>query len=270
VMGSLIQARGWRYAWLLLGVALIGALAPLAAVVVRRSPEAAGLAPDDGVRDRHGAGARQASGEDGDALEGFTWHEAVAFPAFWVFAVGAALYGLVASGIGLFNESILAERGFGPAVYYQSLVVTAMTALAGNFLGGWLARSVRLGVLMAGALALLTLGLLALPHLASVGHVMAWAAVMGLGGGVVMVLFFSVWPRAFGRRHLGRIQGIAQAVTVLASAIGPLALAWCVAWTGSYAAMFRVLAVVIAAVAAGALAVRLPDPAAARTAASTS
>ena len=30
---------------------------------------------------------------------------------------GTALYGLVASGIGLFNESILAERGYGPAVF---------------------------------------------------------------------------------------------------------------------------------------------------------
>ena len=56
-----------------------------------------------------------------------------------MFAIGAALYGLVASGIGLFNESILAERGFGPNIYYQTLVVTAMTALAGNFIGGWLA-----------------------------------------------------------------------------------------------------------------------------------
>ena len=70
---------------------------------------------------------------------------------------------------------------------------------------------------------------------------------MGLGGGFVMVLFFSVWPRVFGRRDLGRIQGAAQAMTVLASAVGPLLLAWCVEWTGSYAAMFRVLAVVIGA-----------------------
>ena len=50
---------------------------------------------------------------------------------FWVFALGTALYGLVASGIGLFNESILSERGFGPNVYYQTLVVTALTALIG-------------------------------------------------------------------------------------------------------------------------------------------
>ena len=84
---------------------------------------------------------------------------------------------------------------------------------------------------------------------------------MGLGGGLVMVLFFSVWPRLFGRRHLGRIQGAAQALTVVASAIGPLLLAWCVAWTGSYAVMFRLLAGVIAAVAAAALVAPLPRPA---------
>ena len=51
---------------------------------------------------------------------------------------------------------------------------------------------------------------------------MAWAAVTGLGAGLVMVLFFSVWPRVHGRRHLGKIQGIAQAMTVFASAIRPL------------------------------------------------
>jgi hypothetical protein len=83
---------------------------------------------------------------------------------------------------------------------------------------------------------------------------------MGLGGGLVMVLFFAVWPRVFGRRHLGQIQGAAQAVTVLASAVGPLLLAWCVEWTGSYAAMFRILAAVMAAVATGSLLISLPAP----------
>jgi MFS family permease len=83
---------------------------------------------------------------------------------------------------------------------------------------------------------------------------------MGLGGGLVMVLFFSVWPRVFGRRHLGQIQGAAQAMTVLASAIGPLLLAWCVEWTGSYAAMFAILATAIGMVAVGAWLVTMPAP----------
>lgn len=193
-------------------------------------------------------------------LGGYTWTAALAMPSFWVFAIGTALYGLVASGIGLFNESILAERGFGPEIYYQTLAVTAMTALAGNFLGGWLSRRVPLGRLMGLSQILLAGGVFALPFVATLAHVMMWAAVMGVGGGLVMVLFFSVWGRLFGRMHLGRIQGVAQALTVVASAVGPLLFAWGVEWTGSYAVIFFVLAAVIAGAALAALVVSMPDP----------
>ncbi|HEY7475943.1 MAG TPA: MFS transporter [Vicinamibacterales bacterium] len=252
-VGAAIQQWGWRAAWLTIGLSLIFALAPLAYLVVRATPEALGLRPD-GVE----PAARVQVVPADRVLEGYEWPAALRTPAFWMFASGAALYGLVASGIGLFNESILNERGFGADVYYQSLVVTAMTALAGNFLGGWLARRVRLALLLAAALAILALGLVALPHVASVAHVILWATAMGLGGGLVMVLFFSVWARVYGRRHLGRIQGTAQAMTVLASALGPLLLAWWIDRTGSYAAMFRILAGVVGLTAVGALLTPMP------------
>jgi MFS family permease len=250
VVGGLVQAWGWREAWFAVGLAIAAGLAPLAALVVRRSPESCGMTADGDRVVVVDAAARARE------LEGTTWQDALTTPAFWIFALGAALYGLVASGIGLFNESILAERGFGPDVYYRSLIVTALTALAGNFLGGWLSSRAPLGHLLALSLGTLAGGLLALPHLRTESHVAVWATLMGLGGGLVMVIFFSVWPRLFGRRHLGRIQGAAQALTVVASAIGPLLLAWCVDWTGSYAAMFRILAAVIAAIGIAAVFVR--------------
>jgi MFS family permease len=258
-VGWLVQAYGWRSAWLAVGLALMVGLAPLAWLIVRRSPASAGLEPD-GVT----AGSDQGqTGVKPGSDRGQTLHislaDALATPAFWVFALGTALYGLVASGIGLFNESILAERGFGPAVYYRTLAVTAMTALAGNFLGGYFATRVGLTRLLAASMFILAAGLAVLPHLESEAHVMAWAAAMGIGGGIVMVLFFSVWPRLYGRRHLGRIQGSAQALTVVASAVGPLLLALCVSWTGSYQAMFRILAAVIASIGIAAARVPLPQ-----------
>jgi MFS family permease len=259
VVGSWVQQWGWRGTWFAVGCALAFVLAPLGWTVVRRGPESCGLAPD-GDEPRSRGAARAEIGGATDALSGYEWHAALLAPAFWVFASGTALYGLVASGIGLFNESILAQRGFGPDVYYQTLVVTALTALAGNFFGGWVATRMPLGQLMAISLAILSLGLAALPYVSTSPQVMAWAVAMGLGGGLVMVLFFSVWPRLFGRRHLGRIQGAAQALTVLASALGPLLLALCVDWTGSYAAMFQILAAVIAMVALAALVAPLPKP----------
>jgi MFS family permease len=254
IVGSLVQSRGWRAAWFAIGAAILVVLVPLGLLVVRRGPEAIGLAAD-------GAGPATTNPEPGignPEPAGCTLREAAATPAFWIFAVGSSLYGLVASGIGLFNESILAERGFGPHIYYQTLVVTAITGLAGNFIGGWLARTIALNRLMAVSLSVLGLGLLALPHIASFAMVMLWAVMMGLGGGLVMVLFFSVWPRVYGRRHLGRIQGVAQAMTVLASAVGPLLLAACVEMTGSYATMFYLLAATVGSVAAAAFLTSLP------------
>ena len=256
LVGYSVQRAGWRGTWLAVGAAVMVGLAPAAWLFVRRGPESVGLNPDGD--EQRGSHATAADPDNG--LPGYTWTDALATPAFWTFAVGAALYGLVASGIGLFNESILAERGLGPSVYYQSLVVTAMTALAGNFLGGWLATRMSITRLLAISLAILTAGLVVIPHISTPWQVAMWASAMGLGGGLVMVLFFSVWPRLYGRRHLGQIQGMAQAVTVLASAVGPLLLAWCVTWTGSYAAMFRLLAGAMALSALAGLLVSLPSP----------
>lgn len=239
LVGEVVLQRGWREAWNGIGWALLLGMAPLAWLFVRRSPEACGLELD-------GPAPTTAATE---AVPSATLGEALRTPAFWAFGIGSALYGLVASGVGLFNESILAERGFAASAYHTTLAVTALTALAGNFLGGWLATRWPLGRLMALALALLAGGLLALPHLRTMAGLLTQAVVMGLAGGFVTVLFFTVWGRLYGREHLGLIQGAAQTLTVVASAVGPLLLAQVFAATGSYATVFRALAAVVAAVA---------------------
>ncbi|MGH9942016.1 MAG: MFS transporter [Pyrinomonadaceae bacterium] len=251
VVGALVVGSGWRAAWAGIGGAILLVLAPVAWLFVRRSPEDCGLALD-GER-----GPKDVS--DGAPEVGFTLWQALSTPAFWVFALSSSVYGLVASGIALFNQSILAERGFAASTYHRSLVITALTALAGNFLGGWLTIKWSMNRLMALAMGLLAGSLLALPHVETEAHVAAYAVVMGLAGGFVIVIFFSFWSRAYGRAHLGKIQGAAQTMTVLASAIGPLLLAECVTRTGTYATMFYALAVVVAGLGVGAWLVALPD-----------
>ena len=246
IVGALVLTWGWRPAWAAIGVALLAGLTPLAWLAVRREP---------------GTGTElmsAAAGSPSPAADDWTLSSALASPAFWVFGVASALYGLVASGIGLFNESILAQRGFAPGVYHQALAVTAITALAGNVAAGvWADRGSLRRVLVA-ALALLTGAVAALPHVSTIVHVMLQAIAMGVAGGFIMVVFFSFWGRAYGRTHLGRIQGVAQALTVFASATGPLLLAWCAAATGSYAAAFYTLAAILAVLAVAATLVRIP------------
>jgi hypothetical protein len=164
-VGAVVLSSGWRAAWAGIGVAIVAVLAPLSWLLVRSTPESIGLQLEGAAGEEAAAAAR-----------GATLGDALRTPSFWVFGLASSIYGLVASGIALFNESILAERGFDPATYHRSLVVTALT--------------------------------------------------------------------------------------VLASAIGPLVLAQCVAWTGSYAMAFYALASVVATLGVAAALVPLPEAAA--------
>ena len=254
LVGAITTTRGWRASWMVVGLALVAGLAPLSWFLMRSTPEECGLRVDGDVRvDDEPLDARSQP-----AHRDATLGAALGTPAFWVFGLSSAAYGLVASGIALFNESILAERGFEATVYHRSLAFTALAALAGNFAAGAMAARGPLRRLLVIAMALLAAGLGALPHVTTEAHVVAWAMAMGVAGGFVMVVFFSFWGRAYGRTHLGRIQGAAQALTVLASAVGPLLLAWCVATTGSYAAAFYALSVVVLFLTLAAAVVRVP------------
>jgi MFS family permease len=251
LIGAMVIESGWRKTWWTVGLALMFGLAPLSLLLVRKSPESCSLQPDVDASPEH---------LKDEATFSFTLGQALLTPGFWVFGIAGAVYGLIASGIALFNESILAGRGLDASTYHRSLVIVALTSLVGNFLGGWLISRGPMNRLLALAMILLAGSLLALPHVSTQTHVAAYAVVMGLAGGFVIVIFFAFWSRAYGRAHLGKIQGAAQALTVIASAIGPLLLAESVARTGSYAAMLYALTFIVLLLALSAWFVKLPGP----------
>jgi MFS family permease len=253
-VGAMVLASGWRAAWAAIGFFLLFLLMPIAWMYARSTPDEIGERLD-GVM----SAAPGVDTSPRPSITSATLAEALRSPAFWVFAIASSMYGLVASGIGLFNEAILAERGFAPDVYHTALAVTAITGLAGNFVAGvWAERGSLRGVLVT-AMAVLSAALAALPHVSTTPHVMAQAVAMGIAGGFVMVVFFSFWGRTYGDAHLGRIQGAAQVMTVVFSAMGPLLLAWCVSTTGSYAFAFYALSVTVLGLALVATRVRIPS-----------
>jgi MFS family permease len=256
VVGHAIQLTGWRSAWSGVGLALIGVAAPLTWLVVRSDP----LERSVLKRDEHDAEEKTVSdveGISGQPMDLTVW-EALQSAAFWVFALSSSVFGLVYSGIALFNQSILEQRGFGASTYYRVLVISTLLGLVANFAGGWLASWWPIQRLMGLGMAILAAALLVLPHVHTQLHVVLYAAAMGVAGGIVTVVFFSVWGQVFGRRQLGRIQGCAQMLTVFASAIGPLLLAQTLQRTGSYDAIFYGLAAVVVALGLGSWRVSLP------------
>lgn len=240
--GQAVLDFGWRPTWAAIGIALIAVLAPAALMLVREK--------DLGNSEK----TESTAANQGD----FTVRQALSSQVFWVFAVASSLYGLISSGIALFNQAILEERGFDAETYHTVLAVSSLCGMIANLLGGWAATRVRLGLLLAAAMVLLAGSLAALPQVALLWQVYAYAVALGAAGGVVTVSFFTVWGAAFGRTHLGKIQGWAQMMTVVASAAGPKLFAEWYARTGSYVGAFYLFAPVAIALALAACVTRLP------------
>jgi MFS family permease len=235
-VGTSVRVNGWRTAWAQVALGLI-LVAPAAFL----------------LRERRGQAASEPAGGTSLSLA-----MALHTPAFWVFAGATSLFGLVSSGLGLFNEAVLAERGFDQSTYVTFLTVTTVIGLAGQLGCGWLSMRWPMPRLLGVAMFFYSAALFMLPSVSTQLELWTFATLIGLSGGMVTVIFFAVWRRGFGPGHLGRIQGAAQMLTVLASAIGPLIFAESVTRMGSYFPAIWMLAPSVLVVSVVAFRVQLP------------
>ncbi len=250
-VGAAVLAAGWRTAWAGVGVALLAGLVPLGWLLVRSTPEACGLDPES---------ASLAPTDTVRAQVDLSLAAALRTPAFWVFSLGTSLFGLMWSAITLFNQAILEDHGFGAETFYLVMALLTASGLVANLLAGWVATRWSMGRLLTVGMGLFAVSLLVFPGIRTVPQVIGYTVALGLAGGVITVVFFAIYGHAFGRTHLGQIQGAAQVLSVCASALGPLLLAGCKEWTGSYDLMFHAITPAVALLGVCAWFVPLPEP----------
>lgn len=206
-------AHGWRYAWDGVGLALLVGLVPLGLLFARSSPEACGVPPDDPAPEEN-------------LPAPMTIRQALATPAFWVFTLAAALFNLTFSALTLVNTLLLKEHGMeGKETTTLVLAVLMVSGLPANLVAGYLARKLALGKMLAVGLVVLGASLTVFPFVGSVGGAAVYAVLLGVSGGVITVVYFSVYGHTYGRTNLGGIQAVVQVLSVFASAIGPVILA---------------------------------------------
>src|SRR5262245_45640439 len=244
LVGGVVRGAGWRTAWADVAIALLVVIAPLV-VLLLREPAGARTAQPELAADSPGAGLSLGA--------------ALRTPAFWVFAGATSVFGLVSPWLGRFNEALVAERGFDSRAYHQVLAGTTVIGLVGQLGCGALSVRWPMQRLLAAAMCIYGAALVGLPFVHTQAQLWLFAAMVGVSGGMIAVLFFAIWRRAFGSAHLGRIQGAAQMMTVVASAVGPLFLASSASMTGSYAPALWILAPIVFILGLAAIGIRLPD-----------
>jgi MFS family permease len=178
-------------------------------------------------------------------LTGSTFWQALATPAFWVFALTMSIWGMIFAGVALFNEDIFNKQGFDKSLYFNVLAMTTVLTLAANLFFGWLVNYVGLNRLLGVCLLITALSLFGLPFATQPWHAYLYGVVWGIASGAVSLVWFASWGKLFGARALGRIQGVAQMLTVFASAAGPFVFSYSKRATESYSLIFEVLAAVV-------------------------
>ena len=253
----------WRVLWGGMGWILLLVMTPVALLLTRdpvpafTGPDSTGSLPDREARIDQ---LLIASDDVGKADVGFTLAQAMRTPAFWLFGLAISVIALIGSGKSLFNESVLKQQGFPPEVFYNLITLTGMVGLAVKLPVGWLGQHWPLNRLQAVGMFLLAACLVWLPFIHSTWAITVYGIGTGISGTITTVLFFTGWGQAYGRKHLGQIQSVAQMMTVLASAAGPKVFAECFERYHSYAPAFQVLAGVVAVLGIWSLIVRVPSP----------
>jgi len=218
VANFLIQNVGWREAYAVLGVMVWILVLPAALLVVRNRPEDMGLYPD-------GADVPPPGEEATDSVIDRAM-PVLTSAKFWILAIPLSTTSLVSTGLVFHQAAIVAEHGLSASVAAAMFVPYAITSAGVSLVAGDAAD--RFGpkwVFAAGMLTLLSGMALALV-MGSLALAIVYAMIIGASGGFSRIVTSVTWAHFYGRQGLGRVQGSAVMVSITASALGPLPLAW--------------------------------------------
>lgn len=243
---GLIDAVGWQRAWVVAGGVVALVIVPLALIGLRHADrrarddepqgadgQAAGPDADDAdAADPDAADGGVADGGRGDA----TRAEALRSPAFWAIVGGTVATGLIGTGLQFHQISLLGEQGLTSEQAAANFVPQSVTLVLATLGTGWLADRVSHRVIVPAAM-LLLIGAMLLSQVAQPGLLaLLYAVGVGGSGGAARAYEAAAVPRYFGTTHVGAIRGASMTVNVMATALGPVALAAGFQAAGTYAA----------------------------------
>ena len=226
-----IHQVGWRMSWVILGICVMGVMIPLALILVVNKPEEAGMLPDGDGPESNKA---KETADRRDLDEGFTLSEALQTVTFWVLAFSLAVPSMLVTGMIFHQISYFEEQGFTAQVAANIFPVLALSMVIcmiiyGKLLDRYQAQHTVSGGIFTMAIAMWLLLMANTPFLANL-----YGVAVGMASAAMMLNSSYVWPRYFGRKHLGSIQGAGYTAMVVGAALGPLPFGMAYDWLGRY------------------------------------
>lgn len=254
----LVNQFGWRIAYELLGLVIVGILGPLVWRYLRSGPAELGLMIDGHRSEkRHPDQKRQlvqkhcqveSKGVAGSSclnseltaapaehsVVGMNLTQTIRTRAFWIVLAGTSLFGMIQTGLFFCLTPIVEEFGMSASMAATILAVFAVSLACHQLMGGRLADLLKPKWQLALGMSLFVAGLTCL----LVGRTPALAIGSGILLGAAQGTYFSaaqpLWARYYGLTHLGKLRGLLMASNVALSSLGPLLVGVCFDLYGSF------------------------------------
>jgi MFS family permease len=253
---SLIDQIGWRQTWIWVGISTWALMLPLVILLIHNRPEPLGMALDGQARDAAPDTAPDAYRHRADV--GLTLKEAMRTRSYWIVAACLFTKSMMMTTLFFYQVSIFEAQGLDAGMATRIFPLSAITMVLATPLYGRLLDRYPTRYMVALAMASVTLSLLCATQIAGPVSASVYAVVFGLSGAASMTLLGYLWPRYFGLRHIGSIQGAGQTISVVAASLGPLPLAIALDYFSDFRVMLLFLAIQPALCAVLALLLKTP------------
>ena len=238
---AVIEAVGWRSAWLVLSGVIALTVVPIGWFGMIDRPSDLGLEPD-------GADVSEAV----VATESSSRSDAVRTGRFWILVAASATVAMLATALNFHQISLLGDAGLTPAQAAAMFLPQFAGAAVAGVVFGWLSDRLTGRTLIPLSMGILTTTLLLASNLSSGPTVVGYALLLGASGGASRSVGSTLMPRWFGTDHIGSITGLSTLVGVASTAVGPVAYSVARDITGAYTSaslVFMALPLAVAAVA---------------------
>jgi MFS transporter, OFA family, oxalate/formate antiporter len=236
---GLIQGTSWRWAWIIIGLALGVLFLIFAFILFRDNPEDLGMVPD-GEKHRH-----REHNVIIKPFKQFTLAEARKTLPFWLYSLPLAFYSLYITGVTFHLVSIFEVAGMDREKALAVFIPVSFLSVGISLFGGWISDRIRLKYLLYFVLTGEFIALISLANLNDGIFYFGFILGHGMVSGLFNVLMTVTWPRFYGRKHLGSITGFVMSLIVFASALAPVMFSLSYTKLGSYRFAFLGLAAII-------------------------
>ena len=232
----LIDQYGWKYAWIILGISTWIIMVPSLFILAWNNPENIDLKPD-------GVKKSNLKNDEVEAIEGLNLTEASKENSFYILAAMWFGMAMLVTTLHFYQVTILTNQGitteFAASLFTVSaFAMVVFMPLVGKFFDNFPTKYV-----LATGLLINSISLISITYSNSEAYSLFYAVSFGINNAFSMTMFGYIWPRYFGRKHLGSIQGTGQMIGVIGASLGPLPVGFAIDYLGSSLVTIRCLSV---------------------------